>query len=133
MFSVLGSRMEHKKAIENRTAVYFCLHHEFYKFLSIFGHFWCFAVQFPIFLQSFSGIQKYAWKDGIYTVILAIEQKIKHFILRDICKITLCPSLVTLALLLFIMGFYLKTDSVQDKACSPWKEYIFFLDLGKCT
>ena len=31
MFSVLGSKMEHKKSIENRTAVYFCLHHEFYQ------------------------------------------------------------------------------------------------------
>ena len=31
MFSVLSFRMEHKKSIENRTAVYFCLHHEFYK------------------------------------------------------------------------------------------------------
>ena len=32
MFSVLGSRMKHKKVIENQTAVYFCLHHESYKF-----------------------------------------------------------------------------------------------------
>ena len=31
--------MEHKKAFENRISVYFCLHHEFYKLLSIFGHF----------------------------------------------------------------------------------------------
>ena len=30
MLSVLGSRMEHKKAIINQTAVYLCLHHEFY-------------------------------------------------------------------------------------------------------
>ena len=72
MFSVLGSSMEHKKGIENRTAVYFCLHHEFYKMLSIFGHFCCFAVWFLIFLLCFSGIQKYAWKDVLHTVILAI-------------------------------------------------------------
>ena len=79
MFSVLGSRMQQKKDIENRTAVYFCLNHEFYKFLLIFGHFYCFVVYFLIFLQCFSGIQKYAKKDVIHTVILAIEQKIKHF------------------------------------------------------
>ena len=30
MFSVLSFRMEHKKAIENWTSVYFCLHREFY-------------------------------------------------------------------------------------------------------
>ena len=54
ILSVLGSRIEHKKFLENRTAVYFSLHHEFYKFLSIFGHFCCFAVHFLIFLQCFS-------------------------------------------------------------------------------
>ena len=38
MFSVIGSKIKHKKAIRNQTAVYFCLHHDFffYKFLSIF-------------------------------------------------------------------------------------------------
>ena len=42
MFSVLSFRMENTKVIENRTPVYFCLHHEFYNFLSILGHFCCF-------------------------------------------------------------------------------------------
>jgi hypothetical protein len=39
LFSVLSSRMEPKKAIENRTAVYFCLHQEYYHLLSIFWEF----------------------------------------------------------------------------------------------
>ena len=103
MFSVLGSRMEHKKAIENQTAVYFCLYHEFNHFLSVFGHFCCFGVLFLIFLQCFSGIQKQAWKDVIHTVILAIYQKnqIKNFEEKFVKKKTHCPSIVTLALLLF--------------------------------
>ena len=66
MFSV--RRMEHKKPIENRTPVYFCLHHEFYTFLSIFRHFCCFAAQFLLFFTMFSGVQKYVWKDVIHTV-----------------------------------------------------------------
>ena len=41
MFSVLISRIEHQKVIENQTPVYFC--HEFYNFLSILGPFCCFA------------------------------------------------------------------------------------------
>ena len=36
MFCVLSFRIEHKKDVENRTPVYFCLPHEFYNFLSIF-------------------------------------------------------------------------------------------------
>ena len=39
ILSVLSFGMEHKKGIENRTAVYFCLHHEFDKMLFIFWHF----------------------------------------------------------------------------------------------
>ena len=72
MFSMLSSRIEHKKAIENGTPMYFCLHHEFVKKLLIFGHFCCFAAQFLIFLQIFSGVQKYVWQDVIHMLILAI-------------------------------------------------------------
>ena len=46
VFSVLISRLKHKKAIENRKQVYFFLHYELYKFLSIFG---IFAPLRPIF------------------------------------------------------------------------------------
>ena len=35
MFAVLGLQNGIQKAIENRTAVYFSRHHEFYKLLSI--------------------------------------------------------------------------------------------------
>ena len=68
MFLVLGSKMKHKKAIENRTAEYFCLHHQFSKFLGIFAALGLVSNMFTMF----SGIQKYALKDVIHTVILAI-------------------------------------------------------------
>ena len=103
MFSMLSSMMEHKKAIEKRTPVYFCQHHEFYKFLSILGHFCCFAAYFLLFFKKISWVQKYAWKDVIHTVILALRKEEKNiFILREFCKRTHCPPIVTLALLLFV-------------------------------
>ena len=104
MLSMLSFRMEYKKAIENRTPVYFCLYHEFYKF---FCPFWgIFAAQFLIFLQFFSGVQKCVWKDVIQPVIVAIKKKTSNiFILREFCKITHCLPIVTLALLLFLPNF----------------------------
>ena len=102
MFSVLTFRMEHKKAIENRTTVYFCLHYELLKNLSILGHFCCFRDKFLICLQYFPGVQ-YVQKDVIHTVIL---KKSNIFILREFCKRTHCPLIVTLALLLFVPSGY---------------------------
>ena len=66
--------MEHKKANENQTPVYFFLHFEFFKLLSILGHFSCFAAYFLIFLQLFLGFQKYVLKDVIHMVILGIKK-----------------------------------------------------------
>ena len=66
LFLCLSLGWDTKKTIENRTPVNFCLHHEFYKSLYIFGHFCCCVAQFLIFLQFLSGVQKYVWKDVIH-------------------------------------------------------------------
>ena len=115
MFSVLSSRMEQKKAIENRTPVYFFLLHKFFNFLSIFGHFCCLAAQFQIFLQFVSGVKKYDWSNVIHTVVLAyLQKKSNIYILREICKRTHCPPIGTLALLLFIFGICDSTRALQS-------------------
>ena len=76
MFSVLGSRMEHKKAVENQTAVYFCLYHEFYNFfLNTFWAFFLLCGQVSNIFTMFLGIQKYAWKAVIHTVIFGYLTK----------------------------------------------------------
>ena len=62
--------------------MYFCLHHKVYKFLSILGHFGCFAAYFLIFLQFLSGVQKYVWKDVIHMVVLAIKKN-QTFLFQD--------------------------------------------------
>ena len=62
MFSVLSFRMEHKKAIENLTPVYFCLHHEFYIF---FVHFWAFLRLCDLvsnIFTFFQGFRSMSWK-----------------------------------------------------------------------
>ena len=80
MFSMQISRIKQKKVIENQTAVNFCLHHEFYNFLLIFGHFCCFGAYFLIFLQFFSGVQQYVWQCVIHTDVLTFFlQNSKHF------------------------------------------------------
>ena len=92
-----------KNFFENQTAVYFCLHHEFYNFLLIFGHFCCFAAKFLIFSQFFSGVQQYVWQGVTHTDIFFSSFKIFNiFILREIWKKIHCPPSVTLALLLFL-------------------------------
>ena len=61
-----------------------------------------FAALRPIFCYFFySWVQKYVWKDVIHTVISAFK-KSNIFILREFCKRTYCPPIVTLALLLFL-------------------------------
>ena len=65
-------------------------------------HFYNSFVQFLIFLQFFSGVMKYFWKDVVCMAILALQKEITTFILRTIHKRTHCPSIVTLALLLFL-------------------------------
>ena len=73
MFSALRFKMEHKKAVENRTAVYFVLHLEFYNFFSSFGAF--LLLLSLVSIKKNSGVQKYVWKDVIHTVILVFFKK----------------------------------------------------------
>ena len=61
------------------------------------------------------------WKNVIHTVILAFKKKPKNFVLREFCKRTHCPPVVTLALLLFLQNdglpSYLFSTTVIVQMC----------------
>ena len=61
-----------------------------------------FAAYFLLFLEKFSWVQNYVWKDVINTVIFVFIYQ-TFFIFREFCKRTHCPRIVTLALLLFVI------------------------------
>ena len=104
MFSVISTRMEQKKGIENRTPVYFCLHMNFTNFYPFLGIFAAFRPSFYYF-YIFLGVQKYVLKDMYHTVILSIKKKSEIFILREFCKKKTLSFFGTLALLLFLFTF----------------------------
>ena len=76
MVSVLISRIENQKVIENRTTVYFCLHHEFVIFFKFWGMFAALRPSFYFFLLQFfvMGSEGCLEYDVIHTVILALRK-----------------------------------------------------------
>ena len=93
--------MKQKKAIENRTPVYLCLNHEFCKKIH-FGAFLMLCCQVSkIFTIFFRGSEVCLERCESYGD-LGYLKKSNIFILREICKRTYCPPLVTPVLLLFV-------------------------------
>ena len=99
LFSVLSSRIDTKNLLETKHQMYFCLHHDFYKFLSIFGHF-CYFAAYILFLKIMGSEECLERCDSYGDFFLS-----NIFILGEFCKRTQCPPIVTLALLLFLMLF----------------------------
>ena len=96
IFYVLSFRMQHKKAIENRTTVYFCLHHELKKNVVHFGSFLllCSLVS-NLFKQNFWGSEVGLERCDSYCNFF-------FFLIKPFCTRTHCPPIITLALLLFL-------------------------------
>ena len=105
---LLSFGMEHKKGIANRTPWYFCLHHGFYKFLSIFGPFFllCGLVShiFTIFVRDSEVCLERCDSYGNFGYL---KKKKKKIILREFSKRTHCPPIVTLFLLLFVSQIHI--------------------------
>ena len=101
-FYVFCAKLKDKtlKAIENRTPVFSCLHHEFYKFFIHFGAFLllCGLVSI-IFTNFFMGLELCLERCDTYGNF-GLKKNI--FFLWEFSKITHCPPVVTLALLLFV-------------------------------
>ena len=102
MLSMLSSRMKHKKAIENRTLVYFCLQHEFKKKMHFGAYLLLCGIVSRIFTIFFRGLEVCMAICDSY-INLAIKKINKDIILREIFKRTYCPPIGTLALLLFLI------------------------------
>ena len=117
MFSMPSSRMEHITAIENRTSMFFSLHHEIIKFLPIFKHFCRFVAKFLIILQ-FLGSEECLTRCDSYGNVGYLKKKIKNFILKEICSRTDCPHFGTFALLLFPIFFFSVLTMLYIFTCS---------------
>ena len=89
MFSVLSSRTEHKKTIENRKPVYFFYIMIFFNFYPFLGIFAALRPSFKYFYKIFRGSEVFLKRCDSYGNFCYLK-KSNIFILREFNKITHC-------------------------------------------
>ena len=80
--------------IKTETYSFFCLHHELFKFLSIFWHSCCFAALFLIFFIIYKGFRSMSEKVW-FTQCFCIFKKSNYLIRWKFCKRRHCPRVIT--------------------------------------